>query len=413
MTWAPDATVTIGGTDFTGEALETVRIHRGRDTVYDEPRAGYCILELIDLTGAGLDFDVLDTLTVTLDDSATLPVTVFTGKVSDWSAVLYDTGHESGTAKSIVTVIAVAPLASLNRRAVAAAGLAAQKDGTRILNLVAAGLASSWEETPGTWATVASASTTWGTFDAGFDSALIDTPGVFDIAALAAEPGGYNPLTEGYLTAVSGRGILWDTADGYVAYADANRRETSANAGYLELPGSVINAGQLTTSSQFSDIVNRVAIDYDGGRVQVSDAESILTFGVLARQFTTNLAGSTAAEAWGVDYIEDHAGESINLPSVTSRLDGIADDTLRDALIDIDVNDPVFLTGLPATLGVTALPAFVEGVHWAIDRERVSLTMNVSDAALSIGSVRWENAPATLRWNQVAATLTWEDARSF
>lgn len=413
MTWSPAATVTIGGVDYTGEVLETVRIQRGRDTVYTEPRAGYAICEVIDLDGTGLNFDVLDQMVVTLDDSAGDPTTVFTGNVSDWQAVLYDTGFESGAARSVVTVIAVGPLATLNRRNVVPDGLATQKDGDRILELVAAGLAASWEETQGTWATVAEATSTWGTIDEGFDAARIDTPGVFDIAALPAQDGGYNPLSQASQTAVSGRGVIWDDPEGFVAYADADHREDAANVGYLDLPASALNAGGITTRSQFADIVNRVGIAYDGGQVRVSDAESILNYGVLAREFELNLANQANAEAWGVDYIEDHAGPAINLPAVTLRLDGIAHDTLRNALIDIDVNQPVFLEELPGTLGLTALPAFVEGVGWNINRDTVALTLNVSDAALSIGSVRWGNAPATLRWNQVGATLTWEDARSF
>jgi hypothetical protein len=410
VTWSPGATVTIGGTDYTGEALETVRIVRGRDDVFSEPRAGYAILELLDLTGAGLNLDVQDLLQVTIDDTAGAPVVVFTGNVSDWSTVLVDTGIESGTAASITTVIATGPLANLNRRNVAAAGRPAQKDGDRILELIKAGLAASWEETSGTWATVADATTTWATIDPDFDPTLIDTPGVFDIAALPAEPAGYNPLSEAYRTAFSGRGVIWDTADGFITYGDADRRENAATAGYLELPKAALRA-QLSTSSQAANIVNRVGVSFSGGATIVSDSASILEYGVLAREFQTNLADSSAALAWATDYIEDHAGPVINLSQIGIRLDGLTSGTLRDALLDIDVGTPVFLEELPATLGVTALPAFVEGVTWLVDRDTVELRLNVSDAALSIGSIRWGLVPDTLQWQQVDANLAWQDAR--
>lgn len=413
MTWTPDPTITIGGVDYTGDTLETVRIRRGRDTVYQEPRAGYLIAELIDLDGDGLDFDVLDTVQVTLDDSAGSPVTVFTGKVSDWSAVLYDTGVESGTAKAVYTIIAVGPLATLNRRNVLDAGRAQEKDGDRIAALISTGLARSWEETPGTWATVAEATTTWDTIDAGYDPDRIDTPGVYEIAALDATDEGYNPLAEGYLTAVSGRGVLWDDPDGYVAYADADRRENAAASdGYLDIPKANILAGDLQASSVFADIVNRVVVAYDGGDVRVSDAESILEYGVLASSFTTRLADQSAAEDWALDYIEDHAGPVINLGTVGLRLDLISDDTLRDEILTLDVNSPVALEDLPGTLGIINLPAFVEGLDWAINRQAVQLNLNLSDAALSVGSIRWNLVPQTLTWDDVPATLTWEAARS-
>jgi hypothetical protein len=387
----PDAlepSVTIGGVNYNTEALETVRIVRGRDNVFSEPRAGYAILELVDLAGNGLNFDVLDLLQITLTDTGGDEQVVFTGMVSDWATNLIDTGFESGTAASVTTVIAVAPLAKLNRRNVAAAGRPAQKDGTRILELVTAGLAATWEETPGTWTTVAEDTTTWATFDPDFDAARIDTPGVFDIAALPAEPSGYNPLSQAYLTATSGRGVLFDTADGFVAYADADRREIAATAGYLVLPKDALTA-RLSTSSTASDIVNRVSVTFDGGAALVSSTPSILLYGVLAREFQTNLVDATAALAWGVDYIEDHEGPVINLSEIGIRLDGLTDTALIDNLLDIDVGTPVFLDDLPETLGVTALPAFVEGITWLINRETVELRLNVSDAALSIGSIRW------------------------
>ena len=411
MVWSPNPTVTIGAVDFTGEALETVRIDRGRETLFQEPRAGYCVLELIDLDGQGLDFDVLDSVEVTLDDAAGQPVTVFAGNISDWSSRLYDTGFESGAARSITTVIAVSALAQLNRRNVAVTGRPQEKDGDRIAALVTEGLSATWEETGGTWATVATPTTTWATFDPDLDLDLIDQPGVFDIAALDPQDGGYNPLSQSYLTSFSGRGVLFDTRDGFVAYADADARENAATAGYLELPGDVILAQQLATRSQFADIVNRLGLSFDGGTVRVSDTPSILAFGVLATEFETNLANSANAEAWAVDYIEDHAGPVINLSGVALRLDSIASDTLRDNLLELEVGSPVNLTDLPGTLGVTQLPAFVEGMSWRIDRLRISLALNVSDAALSIGSIRWGLVSDTLRWDQVPANLAWQDAR--
>ena len=412
MTWTPSATVTIAGTDYAGDTIETVRITRGREDVYSEPRAGYVLAELIDLDGTGFPFDILDEVVVTIDDSAGSPQTVFTGRISDWAANLYDSGFESGVARSVVTIIATGPLARLNRRNVGAAGRAAEKDGDRVAFLVASGLSASWEETGGTWGNVATAATTWGTIDTGYDPARIETPGVFDIAALPAEAGGYNPLTEGYVTALSGRGVLWDDPEGYVAYQAANARQTAAEGDYLPLPAATVLAGGLSPDSNQADVVNRVSVAFDGGAVIYSSEESILTYGVQATEFETRLADSSNAEAWALDYLEDHQGPTINLSSVNLRLDLIADDTLRDDLIGIDVNAPVVLEDLPATLGITQLPAFVEGVNWTIGRDTVGLNLFVSDAELSIGSIRWGLVAQTLTWADVPATLSWQDARS-
>jgi hypothetical protein len=413
MAYNPAPTLTIGGVDYTGKTLETVRVTRGRDDVFAEPRAGYLFCELIDPDGNGIDADILDDVVLTVQDSTDTSVTLFTGSVSDWSAVLYDPGTETGTGRSIVTIIAVGPLATLNRRNVAVDGLPQQADGDRIAALVAAGLARSWEETAGTWATVGTSTSTWDTIDTGYDPDLIDTPGVYQIAALDAEVRGYNPLREGYLTALSGRGILYDTADGYVAYQDANARENAAaNDGYLDIPSSALVASGIKTASSFTDIVNRVTVTIDAGQVRISDAESILEYQVLSEAFELNLANLSTAEDWALDYLEDHYGPTINLDTITIRLDGITDDTLRDDLVNLDVNAPVSLEGIPSTMGITDIPAFVEGIEWRINRETVELRLNVSDAALSVGSIRWNLVPQTFAWDDAAATLTWEQARS-
>ena len=413
MSWAPLTTVSIGGLDFTDDALETVRIERGRTDVFGEPRAGYAICELIDLTGDGLGIGVLERVQIAIRDSAGIYRPVFTGEISDVSSSLYDSGEASGKAAAIVTIIAVAPLAKMNRRNVFPGGLDAEKDGDRIRKLVREALATSWEETPGTWTTVATSTTTWETIDPELDLTLIDQPGVFDIAALAADAQGYNPLSQAYLTAFSGRGIIYDTADGFIAYGDADRREkAAATDSYLRIPAGVIKASSLVSTSSASDIVNRVSVTFDGGAGVFSDPESILTYGVLAREFQTNLDDAGQGLAWALDYLEDHAAPILNLQAVGIRLDGLTDLSLLDELVAIDVNDPVVLEDLPATIGVTQLPAFVEGLSWRLNRLTAELVLTVSDAALSIGSVRWNLVAPNLTWDDVAANLEWQDARS-
>jgi hypothetical protein len=64
MSWTPAPKLTVNGTDYTGSTLETVRITRGRPDIFSEPRAGYLIAELIDLTGAGIPIRPFDRLSV-------------------------------------------------------------------------------------------------------------------------------------------------------------------------------------------------------------------------------------------------------------------------------------------------------------------------------------------------------------
>jgi hypothetical protein len=408
--WTPEVTVTIGGTDFTGATLETVRVTRGRTEVYEEPRAGYVICELIDLDGNGLGIQPLQSMTVSIKNSIGTPVPVFAGQVSDTAAVLYDTGFESGTAGAIVTVIAVGPLARLNRRAVAVDGLPEQGDGDRVAALLEEGLAATWEETGGTWANVATPTTTWATFDPGLDLSLIDQPGEFTVAALDPDAAGYNALSQASVAAISGRGIIFDTPTGFVAYADGeHRRNAAATDGYQPIPASALNSGGLTVTSTQADVTNRAIVEFDGGTVIFTDLASLLDYGLLANQFQTILANSSEAETWALDYLEDHARPHPKVSGVAIRLDGVTDE-LRDDLLAIDINSPVQLLNFPATLGIATFPAFVEGLDWRLNRETATLVLNVSDAALSIGSVQWNNVDPTLAWEDVSATLTWLNA---
>jgi hypothetical protein len=411
MPYVPDVHVTIDGNDLSGITLETVRVVRGRDDVYDEPRAGYAICELIDLTGTGLGIEPLQTLSITIDDSLGAPVDVFTGIVSDTAIQLYDAGEVDGTPKGLVTVIATAPLARLNRRVVLTGGRAEELDGDRIAALITEALAATWEETGGTWADVATATTTWDTFDPGLDLDLIDQPGIYDIAALPAAAEGYAALAQATLTAQSARGIVFDTADGFVAYADGNSRAAAVAAdGYIEIDAGILIAGILNPTSTQSDITNRVFVEFEGGSVEYTDTASLLDYGLLANQFETNLADAGNAEAWALDYLEDHARPVSKLRQVAIRLDGVDDPTI-DILLAIDVNSPVNLIGLPATLGLSNnFAAFVEGLQYDLNRETVQLSLTISAAALSFGSEQWQQVPESITWDDVLATLRWEQA---
>jgi hypothetical protein len=411
MIWTPAPTLTIGGVDYTGATLETVRIVRGRPEVFSEPRAGYLIAELIDLVGDGIPVRPFDRVEFTLDDSNGDPVTVFVGQVSDTSAVLFDTGVESGTPGSVTTVIAVAALARLSRRVVLEDGGPAEQDGDRIARLVEAGLAATWEETPGTWAQ--QGDLTWETFDQGLDLNRIDQPGVFDISALPAEDTGYNPLAQGYLTAFSAQGILWDDREGFIAYADADRRiATDVADDYLTVPASILSAQQLSVQSNAGDITTSVSVAFEGGAVIFDDTAAFLRVGRLARQFETNLVNQSNAEAWAERYLLGHSGDIIKLQKVTARLDILTDDSLRDSLLELDVNAGIELDGIPGTLGLTFRRTFVEGIGWNVDRDRIAIALDLSDAELSVGFQRWSSVDPNLAWQDVSATLTWQDART-
>jgi hypothetical protein len=408
MSWSPNATVTIGAGDYTDETIGSVSITRGRDTVYSDPPAGYARIQLLDYAGTGLPVDIAETLEVTVEDSAAAPVTVFSGYVTDISADLYDPGI-SGNPAAIYTIVAVGPLARLSRRTVLAGGRPAETDSDRVRAAIESGLAVTWEEYPAVaWEDV-DITTTWETVDPGYDADLIDGP-VFDLGALPVADGGYSALEVATQASNSGDGLLYETLDGRVGWDNADARGTTTT--YIDIPASVIGSAGLRSSSSVSDLANRVTVDYATGAETAQDSQSIIDYTLYERRISTVLANGSNAQDRAEMYVERHAYPAINLDRFSIRLDTLADTALLDDLLEVRSGSAVNLTGLPATLGYTQIPGFVEGTQLTFDRYRAELRLAVSDATLSFGSIRWSAVPQSLAWEDVSATLTWEDARS-
>jgi hypothetical protein len=406
MTWSPLPTVSVDGVSYTGDALGDLTITRGRDTVYADAPAGYARVQLVDIAGTGLAINVAQTLTITVEDSASADVTVFVGYITDVSADLYDAGIGPQNAGSIYSILAVGPLARLSRRIVLDGGRPAETDGDRILAAIEAGLGTTWEEVGGSWGEV-DPTLTWDTFDPGFDPNLIDV-GVFDLVALDAFDGGYTALEVAQQASDSGEGLLYETLDGFIGWDNADARGTATTS--IVLNETHLLASGLRTSSSAADLANRVTVQFPTGAETAQDDASIGQFTLYSRIVFTQLVNATNAADRAESYVQRHAYPVINLDTITVRLDTITDDTLRDELLEVRSGTPISLTGLPPTIGLTFLDAFVEGTTLTLDRFRAELRLNVSDASLSYFTVRWSGVDPTLAWEDVSATLEWQDA---
>jgi len=404
--WEPSTSVSIAGTDFTGDTVGTVSITRGRDNVYADPTAGFATVRLIDKTGVGFDIDPTSDLVVTLDDSGGNPVILFTGTVTDIDRELYDPGLR-GSPASITSVTAVGPLARVSRRQTLTGGRPAELDGERIIAALEESLGVTWEELPyPTWDSIP-ASVTWATISPGFDPDLID-PGLFELVALDPQDGGYQALSVALDASRSGQGILYETADGYIAWANADERATATN--YLDIPRTLLTASDVRTFTSLSDIVNVVEVTYDGGSEEARDDTSIPVYRRWDRRIETLLANQSDAAQYAADYVRRHSYPTVNLDKVTIRVDGLPD-TTADDLLALDVNSPVTLRDLPATFRVADLPGFVEGIGWRIDAHRAQLELTVSDANLSTGDLRWTQIDPAETWADLDAMLEWQDWR--
>jgi len=402
VTWLPNPTVTLGTVDVSASAVGQVSVRRGRDSVYAQADAGYASVELIDPDLSMLE--VGESLTVALDNSAGSAVTVFTGLVSDWRLGVRQ--RFEGDPVTVVSLQGVGPLAKMSRRQGLTAGRPVEDDGERVAAAVSSGLGMPWEETPAyAWSAVGTA-VTWASFDPNVDLSLIDT-GSFDLVALEAQDGGYGVLSVAQDAAFSGQGILYETADGFIGYANRDARPDSLGSA-LAVPVANVAADSLLVSSSLADVANRVFVSYGTASAaeKVDDTWSIIEYGVQAQTFSTGLSAQGDANIWADDYLLRHASPRVELESVTVNLLSVGT-ALRDSLLTINTNDPLELTGVPNNVLLEDFLGFVEGVEITADRFRANLNLFISDAALSVGGTRWGQVSATLAWSAVGSAVIW------
>jgi hypothetical protein len=378
--WKPEPAVLINGQDFTGETIGQITIRRGRDSVYVEPSASYAAVTLRSV-GSSLPLQVGQELTVTLNSFIGVRETLFRGRISDVDISVTP-------AKTLIggyRVTAVGPLAGANRRQVLDTGRPVEKDGERAEAAIVAALGT---------AIIAP-----GKFD----------EGVYDLAALDAEDGGYSALSVAQESAASGAGVLYETRDGLIAYADSERRALTLDEnGFTPVSGNTLDPDGMNVSSSLSELANQIVLDYSGGVVERSVQESIDEFGLFVRRISTILENQSDAETRA-----EELAQNLSVPAfkadVFRLLLNNASGPLLDLLVRVEPNDGVSFRELPSVLGFTRLDSFVEGVEWRLDPFRVELGLFASDERLSVGQVYWGRVTGTLEWDDVDPVLKWQD----
>jgi len=237
---------------------------------------------------------------------------------------------------------------------------------------------------------------------------FVDTPGLFDIIALDPRPEGYEAGNIAGEAGLSTGGLLYETADGRIGYADQTRRRANAIAGYKQIPAHVLQANQVATTSQAADLANVVIVRYDGGEVTLEDPASVEQFGRLVQRLQTELVEEAEATLFGQAYLEAHAVPQVNFEAAAIRLEQDLPAGLRDTLLSLEVNDAVEIDDLPPTLGLTTFAGFLEGVTITIDPFRASYELTLSAANLSIGPLFWAVLPA-IAWQDLPDDLQWQN----
>lgn len=335
---------------------------------------------------------------------------IFTGIISDIDISLDVYGEVGSIARYSIT--AVGPLSQLQRHTAGANGYAKEFDGTRIVNILTEAFLQQWNEVnPTTTWNDLPIDVTWNSYD-GSNIALIDNlsanvdqPGVYELMAYAAAETDAYTLTSD--AANSGRGVLWEGADGDLHYDDYNSR---ALATTLALTGDDISAYGLRSAAQWGEIVNDASVTYRAGTEMARDENSIISYGQLSGTRETQLHNQSDALAQANDFVESRAYPRTYPEMISSPLHSPnMVDLTRDSLISIYNGIRITTDALPRVFG-TNFNGFVEGYNWRLTRYTADLSLICSAYSETYLSIIWLQEPPSTTWaSYTPTTQQWQE----
>lgn len=409
-TYSPYPTVEInGGIYYPDNTISNIQITTGRRNIYEQASAGYTRVELWTDADTPLNIELSNSLKVKIKDSTGTYKTIFTGTISDIDIRLEQYGEIGSIAKYTLTGVGV--LALLNKHLTGALGFSKEKDGTRIYNILSDAFLQSWNELAPTltWQQVNSI-VTWDSWDATNATLLnnlaaqIDT-GDYELTAYSS--GETNALTLAQDAANSGRGFLYEGADGTLWYDSYSSRATQVP---LVLTADDLLANGLFQAAQWSEIVNDVAVVYKNNQeAYAADANSQQLYGQLAGSRQTSLENLADAQAQANAFLESRAYARTYPEELTIPLHSpTVSNATRDALINMKVGASIYTDDLPAVFG-SFFDGFVEGMRWNIDRYTANLTLTCSAVSETYPHQIWLQIAPSVTWAGYNPTTRWED----
>ena len=408
MAWLPEWQITVGDDVYT--TVTSVSFASGRLDIDRQSTAGYCQVQIINTTGADFTINVTEPITLELKNSSGTYVTVFGGEVSDFS-IGVRSPEESGYITT-GTILGIGSLAKLTK-AIYNTALAEGLDGAQIAAILGAALNLTWAEvTPTvTWATYP-ATTTWaeaetyiGTIDSGFYTMI-------SVAASAVA----KSQTLADQIATSALGQIFESADGFVNYDDADHRSNYlATNGFTNLDGSYATPNSIQSQTQIARIRNSLIYKYStayGSTYSTSDSDSIASYGLYERSFESNIKNLADITDIGSRELNLRKNPRSSLGAITFRLDNPdMPSAMLDNLISIFFGQPVLIDNLPSNLLGGSFDGFVENVALRATPTFVDITLYISATDFSLSTTQWETVlPASLIWTGVNATLIWSNA---
>jgi hypothetical protein len=408
--WSPDWKLTVAGVDYTDIAISDIQHEAGRTDIYQQPNPSYLQITFVALSGQTLPFDINDSLSLQVKNSAGTYVNLFGGDITDLTVSVGATGGIATVVE--YSVLAMGSLVKLAKE-IYNGTLSQDEDGNQIDDLLSSVLAGSWNDVP--------AATTWAGYDATeiWSNALvqglgeIDTPGLYTMENRAADPDTVYNIAS--IIANSAFGYLFEDNEGNIGYADADHRQTYLTAnGYVDLDARHALGQGLSTITRSGDIRNDIYINYGnnfGSQETATSSTSIAIYGYKAESIQSTIHSAVDAQSVADRYIAQRAFplpafQSITFPITNPEIDN----SDRDNLLGVFMGQPLNIQNLPAQISTGEFEGYVEGWSWSTRFNELFLTINLSPVAFSQFASRWDTVPIGEAWNTLSATLTWEYA---
>jgi hypothetical protein len=390
MAWRPNTKIYVyndtlwAGTNLdTGVFLEGISITYGRQGIDESVRAGYATLDLLFAKKNILEMSMLQTtlpISITVENSAGVEVTVFTGHVAQWQRSWENYNPASPTEPvTRLTITATSNIGNLARQILFNTSFVQQFEDQRIIDILylAKGQYLTWNDLDGTWNDLS------GTWD-DISQAVIGT-GLFELQAEgASDVQVYDAIVN---AAYSAGGLFNERKDGIFEYQNANYRFNKQSPSYTyDLIVDTTNSlGDFNVlANAWSTINQAIVVDGSGTSGIAEDATSIQTSGLRSKQWSTSLKHPLDADLLANAYLTARSTGHWEIPQVSFLLNNLSNAEL-DGMLDVNVSDLWYLANVPSTvapwtsiINVNNFSMFVEGWQLVLNRETATMNVNLS-----------------------------------
>jgi len=408
--WTPEWKLTVAGTEYTNLTISDIIHQAGRDDIYTQPNPSYLQCTVVALAGQTFPFEINDSLSLQVRNSAGTYVNLFGGDITDITVEVGATGSIATVVE--YTILAMGSIVKLAKE-IWDANIPQDEDGDQIYEILSSVLLGAWDAVPAasTWATYDPTETWANAVNIGLGE--VDRPGLYTMQHQPSTTDTiYNIVSD---IANSAFGYIYEDSQGNIGYADADHRQTYLLAnGYVDLSASHAIGSGLRTTTKAADIRNDIYINYGNNynaQKTATSAASIALYGYKAETINSRIHSAVDAQEVADKYISLRAFpqpifDSITFPITNPEIDN----SDRDNLLNIFMGLPLNIRDLPAQISNGEFSGYVEGWRWSTRFNELFLTINLSPVSFSQVAMRWNSVPIGEAWNTLSNTLTWEYA---